>query len=427
MKQYVDASIIRTSPPGRLPLEISVKGPRLGGFAPMIAPTALGVIAILVTLNAMGGLPRDIPVMTIVAGLVLALFLAGAVLLYGPRGTRSCDYRIDSGRVHCYARGFAAGVTWTEALTSYSGARWERYAEMRSGQNSTQSDPIFHHVMALAHPDPGKAVPLLRYSSRHKLFQVLPLLIRSKFTPSPTAAQRAAMQEEAHRLARKLSEADLRAEWEGFARLLGVPAIDARDGAEAVRPVANLDTPIQTLAAEGKLERDEAAWDPPPSLDLVRVGSVDDPDGQRLRVTIRRSALGWFNLLLVGGGAALVVTGAVLGTGGLLLAGLPFAGIGAGLWYLQRRLPRRLEITRHDLTHVNPAIDSDNFTIPFKAIESVYLRDARTERVHGVAPNLSGRELVVATDEDERSIGAGLPVEALEWLRRTLLAAIAEA
>jgi hypothetical protein len=79
--------------------------------------------------------------------------------------------------------------------------------------------------------------------------------------------------------------------------------------------------------------------------------------------------------------------------GGLLLWGAAF-----GIWYLQRKYPNRIIITREEIRYDDRLVQRRSFVIPFSEIESVNLRDRESELTHSRTLKLSGKELLLSTD-----------------------------
>ena len=210
-------------------------------------------------------------------------------------------------------------------------------------------------------------------------------------------------------LAKKLVGNDPRGHWEAYANLLGLSAIDARDGAEVVRDAADLDKSVKDLAAEGKLD---ATWDDAPAPDGLTVtsrGSADDADSQVLSVTMDAPSS---PLLLAALGAAtvLLVLLALFTLSFAPLMGALFAGgIAAALYVAEKKMPREVHIDRRELRYTNPIRTRTGFTMPLAEIEAVYLRDIHRMRMMGNMPNLAGQKMIIASDRSEQGIGEGLP------------------
>lgn len=425
MQQFIGARVRTVTQPDSLPLEIEVTRSRAGALVPAgIAFMAL--LAGFLILRSMPSLPD--------AALFFALAIAGLVLLpklarglAGRGGAGAGTYRVDRDRVAFFPKGTSADPAWTEDLHTYSDVRWERFLRTRhkSGNSRADRKPIHHHVVALAHPDPARSVPLFYGSSGIAPMQGLGLARRAFASArSGDDAERAALEAEAARLA---GGGDPRGHWERFAALLDMPAIDARDGHKEIRDAADLDKPVRDLAREGKLE---AAWDNRPApapLETESRGSPDDPDSQSLLVVLRAPRHPMLCKLFIGVGTLVLLTGLWNLSFGPVLFGLLFAGAGAGIWYAELKFPRRLEITRQVITHTIPGNASQGFSVPLSAIEGVSLRRIDSAKVEGGTLPLSGRQIVLSTDDGDFALGRGLPGPALDWLHRYILAAVAHA
>lgn len=425
MRQFIGARFRTVTRPDSLPLEIEVSRSRRGG----LVSAGIAVIALLAGFLIIRSTPTPPD-----AAIFFAVAIAGLVLLPKLvrllRGRGKADagtYRIDRDSVAYYPKGTAGDPAWTEDLRAYSGVRWERFLRTRHKSSNSRADrkPVHHHVVALAHPDPARSVPLFYGSSGIAPMQGLALARRAFASArSGDETERAALEAEAARLA---SGGDPRGHWERFAALLDMPAIDARDGHVEIRDAADLDKSVRELAREGKLEAD---WDDSPApapLETESRGSPDDPESQSLLVVLRAPRHPMLCKLFIGIGGLILLAGLWSLSLGPVLFGLLFAGAGAGIWYAELKYPRRLEITRQKIAHTIPGNARKDFSVPLSAIEGVSLRRIDSAKVEGGTLPFSGRQIVLSTDDGDFALGRGLPAPALDWLHRYILAAVAHA
>ncbi|NGP54442.1 hypothetical protein [Thioalkalivibrio sp. XN8] len=306
---------------------------------------------------------------------------------------------------------------WSEPLANYNGVRWQRYKIQTSTRDVpvTRDEQRFRHVIELVHPDEAKTIPLAVKTTGRR--HVLEYLI-----------ERATTRGAARRSAHHAAESDLRPLWETLAASLGLPAIDARDGASEVRQAVDLDKSIRQMADEGSIAVDWNDNAPPPSLAVEQRGSADDPASQELHLTVHAASLPKPVFYILGGMGGFFL---FLGVWNLefrpVFAGLLLGGVAFGIWYLQRKNPNRIIITRKEVRHEDRLVQRRSFVIPLSDIESISVRDRDSELTNARTLKLSGKHLLLSTDNTERTMGAGLKDDELEWLRGYLVAAIARA
>lgn len=297
---------------------------------------------------------------------------------------------------------------WSEPLANYDGVRWQRY-KIQTNTNDVaraRKKRRFQHVIELAHPDEAKTIPLA----------------------VKTTGRRALTTGAARRSAQHAAETELRPLWEALAASLRLPAIDARDGASEVRQAEDLDKSIRQRVDEGRIEADWSGDAPPPSLAVEQRGSADDPASQELHLTVHAASLPKPVFYILGGMGGFFL---LLGVWNLefrpVFAGLLLGSVAFGIWYLQRKNPNRIIITRKEVRHEDRLVQRRSFALPLCEIESIHVRDRDSELTNTRTLKLSGKELLLSTDHTERTMGAGLKDDELEWLRGYLVAAIAKA
>ncbi|KAA9010648.1 hypothetical protein [Histidinibacterium aquaticum] len=415
----------RKSPEGQLPIEIEARPSWFGA----VIGVFFGGIFLVVAYNfldqgiARQGMALVVVGVAAVAGLWAAL--SGVLGLL-----KRQDIRIDGTQVAMTQRGLLGTKTWTEPLSSYEGVRWRRFLQSNHSDDSDRDKHRHIHVIDLSHPDSSKDVTLFRELVRPPGFlQAMSLLRDSVTDREPTDEERAEIREKADRMARTTRSGEPREVWEGYARLLGLPAIDERDGAREVRAAEDVDKSLRQLADEGRLEETEWAETPAPRpLEVERAGDPSRPETQELRVRLHATEVPvWVYGAFVGMGVLLLLSSLFSLDGGGMLFGLIFVGAGAGVWYLERRNPREVRISREEITYIVPNVESRGFSVPLSEIESVQVRDVQGAQVMGRSVALFGGQLSLSTDRGERRLAGGLPRDALDWLKRYVTSAIATA
>lgn len=383
------------------------------GFAAVLVALAL-TLGELIPENAFGEYTAPVKALLPIALIVVALLRLRRGLVGWKTQSRAV---IDGHTVSVGVKRWLKSHRWSEPLANYDGVRWQRYRIQTSTRDvpATRDEQRFRHVIELAHPDEAKTIPLaVKTTGRRHIVEYL--------------VERATTRGPAGRSVHHAAESDLRPLWETLAVSLGLPAIDARDGANEVRQAGDLDKSIGQMADEGSIAVDWNDDAPPPSLAIEHRGSAEDPASQELHVTIHAASVPKPVLYgMAGMGAPLFLLGvwnldfrATLG--GLLLGGAAF-----GIWYLQRKNPNRIIITRKEVRHEDRLVQRRSFVLPLSEIESINVRDRDSELTNSRALKLSGKELLLSTSHTERALGAGLKNDELEWLRGYLVAAIAKA
>ena len=408
----------RISEGNALPLELVWRDSRGSlvaafGSAAVLVAFAL-ILGGLIPDNAFG--PYTAPVKAL---LPMALIVVALLRLWrGLAGWKTESHVVIDGRtVTVTVKRWLKGRRWTEPLGNYNGVRWQRYRIQTSTRDVpvTRDEQRFRHVIELVHPDEAKTIPLAVKTTGRR--HVLEYLI-----------ERATTRGAARRSAHHAAESDLRPLWETLAASLGLPAIDARDGASDVRQAVDLDKSIRQRVDEGRIEADWSGDTPPPSLAVEQRGSADDPASQELHLTVHAASLPKPVFYILGGMGGFFL---FLGVWNLefrpVFAGLLLGGVAFGIWYLQRKNPNRIIITRKEVRHEDRLVQRRSFALPLCEIESIHVRDRDSELTNTRTLKLSGKELLLSTDHTERAMGAGLKDDELEWLRGYLVAAIAKA
>lgn len=433
-KSYSGLKLSETGEGDALPLEFEVSA-----SSKMNVLTLITVfILILVAFNINDMLPayllqaledKGMPSRTLlpVGFVVLALYLF-VKSIFGGMGQRK-KIQIDGTTVHVQSSSMLGKREWSEPLNSYSGVRWTRFAIHENRRTETaRVSTRYRHVIELVHADTAKIVPLfLRETGRADSLATL-ALVRKAFSSKELSEEgRKDLEEEAARLGRQADAGNPREHWERFSALLNLPAIDARDGAEAVRAAEDVNKSIKELASEGKLDVGWENASPPACLQLKPLGDAGKPETQQLQILIRSGNTPGFLLSVFSGIAALLLIAGLLSMQfGAIVGGLLFGGIVYGIKYLERRNPRSLTVTGGELRYDDPMVSSRNFTMPLDAIESIEVRDRDTRSIDSVkTPKLLGKKLLISSDEKEKAVAGGTPEDGLVWLRGYLLNAVA--
>lgn len=417
MRRALSDNVFLTSPQGQLPLTLEV--------LPM-AHRAGYILAVILAFAGIGVASANDPPFNAVGYIAV---LAGVVI--GLRawraGRRKLSVRIDGETVQV-----TGSETWSEPLSAYRGVRWQRYAVRNRSNDSGRDRPRHVHVIDLAHEDDDRSVPLFRESTgRLGLVQIFAALRDSaRVAASGDERDAATLEGRTDAILAGLKGNDPRGHWEGYARLFDLPAIDARDGAEEVRAAADLDKSLKDRAAEGQVEADLAPGDAPAELEITHEGEPDKPETHAIHIVLNAPSMPiWVFWAFGGAGALFFVQGLFTLSFGGIVFGLLFAGIGYGIYQLEMRNPRSIDITREEIAYTVPNVEQRGFTLALSEIESVTLRDtgstpsANSSRTF----SLGGKELLISTDAAEERLGGGLSEESLNWLRRYLVSAIAHA
>lgn len=318
------------------------------------------------------------------------------------------------------------GSGWTEDLAAYRGVRWRR---RDLGVEGTEKRAKHIHLVDLVHEDPERTVPLFAgVSGRADRGDTWALAKRAFSAKDMSDSEKAELQAEGERLGRQATGDDVRDVWEGFATLLGLPAIDARGDAESVREAGDLDKSFAELAKEGKADD---GWDETPPPTSLEVENPAEPGGaETLQVRINAAKfpkVGMYFLYAVA--ALMAITGLATGQFGLVIVAIVLGAAPRLIVKLQVSIPRSITITRTAIHYKDPSAGSrrSSFELPLSDIESVHVEARNDIVVSGGARKFLGNELVLSTDRFEHRLGEGLDDDALEWLRRYILAAIARA
>lgn len=263
---------------------------------------------------------------------------------------------------------------WSEPLARFTGVR--SFSEYHSGGKNRSSYTLY--IVELFHPDPKKRLRL--YESR--------------------------------------SGEGLRRIQEMFCRQLVRPAVEGEGNETVTRAVEDLDKSVRELAHEGKLT---VAFDPArPRPAGVSMSVVE---GQRLRIELPRTPVSVGGVVI-----ALVISGtfigisigeksapALLGIFGAFFFLVVLTGL---VWQIIARPVIVAGADAIELRHRTPWGETRG-----RIVESARVESMRIGR-RGASNQNSPVGLLLVTDEKTLSVGDGMPMATLEWLRDCLLAVI---
>lgn len=344
------------------------KGSLLGGIFIIVFSLLWGGIPALILARSLvnGDFEPELLFLLIFVVLGMALLLAGFWWM-----TRRKTIRFDQDNVSVDTRSIFGHRTWTEPLKRYRGVLSR--SEYHSGGKNSPSYTLY--IVELYHQDRKKRIRL--YESR--------------------------------------SQEGFRAIWQDYCRCLNMPGLEGEGEKMTERAVEDLDKSVRELAKEGKLTVSFDPEKPPPKGFELRM-----QDGH-LRVGLPQSRV-----------SALMVTGVTLFAGALIYLGFfvlgePVLGI-IGIVVL---VVMTLVTIWKQVAQSTMLVAPDHVRLfsrtPWGDTQGVEIRADAIENVRiGRPPDQShGREGVVLTTSDRCTVvGAGLPADALAWLRDCLLTVI---
>jgi len=267
---------------------------------------------------------------------------------------------------------------WKEPYNRYNGVL-HREKSVSKGQDSPT---ILYQIIELQHDDPTKNIPLM--------------VEKSGTMP--------------------------RDDWEAYAKWLHLPAITTIEGETTTRDLEDLDKSVAELAAEGKIAtRLDFSDAPVPKGLQVAKEIIDGEECLRVNITVPRAHIAarllvcgipilFFLIIAVIGIAGDSTWMTVLGVSAIIL----ISGLGI-MWSKRDNGARRdILITRTKMVMTDPWAEFPHKSLKLNEIETVALQSR-------------GGGIMIAGDEAQTDIGAGLSKEALLWLKDYLTSAIATA
>lgn len=387
-RKIVNRRVSVHSAPGESPLVLK-EGKRLSALVGGIATAgfcfvAIGFLRQAGTAEMQGPAGLVWTAMPYILAALAVISLAQMI----PAALRSRETEITDDEVRVREGGLFGHRAWSAPLTDYDGVRWRRI-RTHDGDSQEESRSLDIHVIELAHDDPDRCVPL--------------------------------------RVERTRGDGP-RAEWEGFVRQIGLPAIDARDGVQTVRAAEDVDKSVRELAREGKID---GGWDDRPSpetIEVTHLGEASEPDSQAIRITLHVPPVP-----RVIGYALYAVAGVFLISGlwdldfGAVLFAVVFGGLPWLINWFGAQRPPQLTLTRQTVSYTDRMVDTRSFTLPSDEIESVHVARAPVGQVLGRPIHMNAGELVLSSDRGEKRIGNELSGAALVYLRDLVRSALANA
>jgi hypothetical protein len=288
--------------------------------------------------------------------------------------TRKRCVHFDRKRVSVYDRHWFRTTNWSAPYFAFKGVALRKQTIPSGPRQRT------FHIVELKHPNPRLS---------------LPLLVTSEGPPP-----RSTLEKLAHKL--------------GLAALT-----DASDG-ESGEIRDPLNRPLETLARDNDLS---ALYDPNEPMPAdIHVKPTGQKGREALEITLKQSRpRGWVRALLSVGPLAVLAFALVARNWFIAIDGLTFAAIAGFVFWSEMRHRRQLVVTRDRVSLKTPwwlFSAPEAKQLDLRQIDGLYIRPAPTDGFD---------RLVIEADGDSIETGGGLSADALDWLRRYLLAAISTA
>ena len=277
-------------------------------------------------------------------------------------------------RVSVRERRWGRDSAWSAPYEAFEGVLLRE----RSLRSRTKTQ-VFH-VVELKHPDPAKCLPL------H--------ITRDGPLPIET--------------------------WASAAKVLNLPSLIEIDGGTAPYPAEHMSHPIRELARQDLIKAEYDAEEPVPSDLKVSYGGKEGQEAIDIKIEASGIPL-WLKAGLAALVLLLLAMGVLAFSIAVILLAIVLGGLLGVMLYIEDRRPRRIQLTRQTLSLRHPWAGlgpASSFTLPLDAITSIRGRDS---------PSGLGRELIIESSEGRLATGPGLDSAALRWLRRFLIASIANA
>lgn len=346
----------------QLPIKI-IKDDSRAGMVSIVAGVVFCLIGVLTSVSVWNNRPHD------VSGYILQIFtLTGLILLI--LGIKMRSYReevtIDSEKVTMRKRTFSGFTEWTERIIKYKGLLYRAVFHA-----ATKNNPSYTmHIFELVHDDTSRNIVVCEIRSTESM--------------------------------RKMHEE--------YCRMLNIPAVVMDAGAVEVRDAVDLDKSIKQLADEGKLDVDFDPGKPAPAGVKLRI------IGDDLEITMHRklNAGAFVSLLAV----ALIMIFAGYGT--KTNAPLWFI-IGAIMLFIAACMCISSYMIHEQVIVRKESVDTQIIT-PWKAIAAnrmytKFIEDVRVDKSIKTGIDV----LYIESDEKVMTIGEGMSVETLQWIKRCIL------
>jgi len=280
----------------------------------------------------------------------------------------------DRNRVSVRDRRWFRTTSWSAPYFAFEGVALRKQT-IPSGPNQRT-----FHIVELKHPNPRLSLPLLVTSDG----------------PPP----RSTLEKVAHKL--------------------GLAALTGSGGDQAAETVDQLNRPLEVLARDNELS---AYYDPDEPVPAdIHVEPIVQDGREALEITLKQNRpRSWIRVLLTVGPPLVIAFGLMTGSWFIAIDGLTFAAIAAFVFWTELRYRRLLVITRDDISLKTPRWlfqASKPKQLDLQDIDGLYIRPNKS---------IGFDQLVIEGNGQRIETGDGLTADALDWLRRYLLAAIATA
>jgi len=280
----------------------------------------------------------------------------------------------DRNRVSVRDRRWFRTTNWSAPYFAFEGVALRKQTIPSGPQQRT------FHIVELKHPNPRLS---------------LPLLVTSDGPPPPGALEK-------------------------VARKLGLAALTDASDNESVEIRDPLNRPLEALARDNDLS---AFCDPnePVPAD-IHVEPIVQDGREALEITLKQNRpRSWIRVLLTVGPPLVLAFGLMAGSWFIAIDGLTFAAIAGFVFWSELRYRRLLVISRDDISLKTPRWlfgAPEPKQLDLQDIDGLYIRPNKT---------IGFDQLVIEAGGQRIETGDGLTADALDWLHRYLLAAIATA
>jgi len=277
-------------------------------------------------------------------------------------------------RVQVRERRWFRTTNWSAPYSAFKGVA------MRQQSVPSGTQPQTYHIVELRHPNPRLSLPLLVTNDG----------------PPPNGML------------------------EKLARVLGLSALPLDNSEAAEEVVDPLNRPLEDLTRDTDISALYDANEPVPSD--IGVDATDQDGEEALEITLKSNRpRGVIRLFLAAGPPVTLAFALFSGSWFIGIDAITFAAIAAFVFWSELRHRRQLVVTRDAIDLKKPWWlfgASTSKRLELDRIDGLYIRPDST---------LGLEELVIEAGGETIETGGGLSPDALDWLRRYLLAAIATA